>query len=260
MTLMPSSLSAPHKPPITHLANPAIAALHACTPTGGVRGGTPRGRSRVTQADYVALQLPAQIAGAPGRGTNHICSLPHCPHPNPRPDTVSMCGQTQESKWLLRFSLSPPLSPLLHPNLLLGLFQAQCNHLLHANRGKKKIDIISVPPPVLPYLTFSSNSLRPVALKLAYAPFLYWLIRGTACTTYQFSSSSLLSLPSESSTSVWFIPSIPHFNSPLLLILSAWHLWLSTSSRMLKRCSMMRAGHIHTSVGKKALTLWLQQQ
>ena len=86
MTLMPSSLSAPHKPPITLLASPAIAALlHA-----GVRGGTPRGRSRATQADYAALQLPAQIAGAPGRGTNHICSLPHCPIQTPG-TTLSAC-------------------------------------------------------------------------------------------------------------------------------------------------------------------------
>lgn len=35
--------------------------------------------------------------------------------------SACVCGQAQESKWHLFLSLSPPLSPFLHLNLLLGL-------------------------------------------------------------------------------------------------------------------------------------------
>lgn len=109
-----------------------------------------------------AVQLCVQIAQpqAPGRGTNYIFSL----SPRPlrlswRPQSVSTCGQAQESKWHLFVSLSPSLSPFLHLNFLLGIFLA---HLVFSRLLTQVQKFISVPPPV------PLSLCTPVALKFPY--------------------------------------------------------------------------------------------
>lgn len=101
---------------------------------------------------------------APGRGTNYIFSL----SPRPLrlswcPQSVSTCGQAQESKWHLLVSLSPSLSPFLHLNFLLDIFLALLVFRHSTSRLLTQVQkVTSVPPPV-PLSLFT-----PVALKFAY--------------------------------------------------------------------------------------------
>lgn len=119
-----------------------------------------------------AMQLCVQIAQpqAPGRGTNYIFSLsprllrlPWCPQ------SVSMCGQAEESKWLdLFLSLSPSLSPFLNLNLLPGIFVAPLvlRHSTTRLLTWVQKNIISVLPAVPLCLTFSTSSFYTCSLEV----------------------------------------------------------------------------------------------